>query len=51
MAIVAATHTLDGFPLEIFVIDAVLCTALVAGSRLALRALPQGRRGERGGSA
>ena len=49
MAIVAATHTLNGFPLEIFVIDAVLCTALVAGSRLALRALPEGGRGESGG--
>ena len=50
LAIVAATHTLNGFPLEIFVVDAVLCTALVAGSRLALRALPEGGRGDSGGS-
>jgi FlaA1/EpsC-like NDP-sugar epimerase len=28
------------FPLEVFVVDALLCAALVAGSRLALRLLP-----------
>jgi FlaA1/EpsC-like NDP-sugar epimerase len=49
IAIVAGTHTLQGFPLEIFVVDALLCMTLVAGSRLALRALPQERRGINGG--
>ncbi len=49
LAIVEATHTLQGFPLEIFVVDAVLCTTLVAGTRLALRALPQEGGGVSGG--
>ena len=40
LAIVARTQTLREFPLEIFLVDALLCTTLVAGSRLALRLLP-----------
>jgi UDP-GlcNAc:undecaprenyl-phosphate GlcNAc-1-phosphate transferase len=51
VAIVARTRPLDGFPLEIFAVDALLCTALVAGSRLALRMAPDllaaSRRGPR----
>jgi UDP-GlcNAc:undecaprenyl-phosphate GlcNAc-1-phosphate transferase len=48
IAIVAALRPLDTFPLEIFLVDAVLCALLVAGSRLALRLLPEpGTRGER----
>ena len=31
IAIVAKTQSLAGFPLEIFVVDALLCTMLVAG--------------------
>ncbi len=45
IAIVAATQTLDTFPLEIFAVDALLCATLVAGSRLALRLLPGLRAG------
>jgi UDP-GlcNAc:undecaprenyl-phosphate GlcNAc-1-phosphate transferase len=37
LAIVAATQSLRDFPLEIFLVDALLCTVLVAASRLALR--------------
>ena len=40
LAIVAATQSLRDFPLEIFLVDALLCTALVGASRLALRLLP-----------
>ncbi len=40
VGIVAATRSLGDFPLEIFAVDALLCGALVAGSRLALRLLP-----------
>ena len=40
LAIVARMRTLSGFPLEIFLVDALLCGALVAGSRLALRMAP-----------
>jgi UDP-GlcNAc:undecaprenyl-phosphate/decaprenyl-phosphate GlcNAc-1-phosphate transferase len=49
IAIVAGTQTVTGFPLEIFFVDALLCATLVAGSRLALRLLPDIRRpaGER----
>jgi UDP-GlcNAc:undecaprenyl-phosphate/decaprenyl-phosphate GlcNAc-1-phosphate transferase len=48
IGIVAALRPLDTFPLEIFLVDAVLCSLLVAGSRLALRLLPEpGARGER----
>jgi UDP-GlcNAc:undecaprenyl-phosphate GlcNAc-1-phosphate transferase len=39
--IVVATRSLDTFPGRVFVVDAVLCTALVTGSRLVLKALPQ----------
>jgi len=45
MAIVAATQTLNSFPLEIFAVDALLCATLVSGSRLALRLLPGLRAG------
>jgi UDP-GlcNAc:undecaprenyl-phosphate GlcNAc-1-phosphate transferase len=48
IGIVAALRPLDTFPLEIFLVDAVLCSLLVGGSRLALRLLPEpGARGER----
>jgi UDP-GlcNAc:undecaprenyl-phosphate GlcNAc-1-phosphate transferase len=40
-AVVVATRPLGSFPARIFVVDAVLCTALVVGSRLALRLAPQ----------
>jgi UDP-GlcNAc:undecaprenyl-phosphate GlcNAc-1-phosphate transferase len=47
IAIVAAIRPLDDFPLEAFLVDAILCGTLVAGSRLVLRALPQERHGLR----
>ena len=52
IAIVAKTQSLASFPLEIFLVDALLCAALVAASRLALRMAPdvlapRGRAGER----
>jgi FlaA1/EpsC-like NDP-sugar epimerase len=37
---VAKTQSLADFPLEVFVVDVLLCTTLVAGSRLALRVAP-----------
>ena len=40
IGIVAAMRPFGDFPLELFVVDALLCAALVAGSRLALRLLP-----------
>ena len=40
IAIVAKTQSLADFPLEVFLVDVLLCTALVAGSRLVLRWLP-----------
>ena len=40
MAIVAKTRPLDGFPLEIFAVDVLLCATLVAASRLVLRVAP-----------
>jgi len=43
VAIVAKTQSLRDFPVEIFLVDAVLCAMLVAGSRLALRLLPDRR--------
>ena len=48
--ILVALRPIGSFPaVEIFVIDAILCTLLVGASRLALRLLPEtvGRRGER----
>jgi UDP-GlcNAc:undecaprenyl-phosphate GlcNAc-1-phosphate transferase len=39
-AIVRATRPFVDFPLEVFVVDALLCAALVSASRLALRLLP-----------
>ena len=42
--IVVALRPIGSFPaLEIFVVDAVLCTVLVGGSRLTLRLLPEAR--------
>ena len=41
IGIVRATRPLTDFPLEIFVVDALLCMTLVAASRLALRLLPR----------
>ena len=40
IGIVRAIRSLDDFPLEIFVVDALLCMTLVAASRLVLRLLP-----------
>ena len=40
IGIVRAMRSFVDFPLEVFVVDALLCAALVAGSRLALRLLP-----------
>jgi UDP-GlcNAc:undecaprenyl-phosphate/decaprenyl-phosphate GlcNAc-1-phosphate transferase len=49
IAIVAKTQSLHSFPLEIFLVDALLCAVLVSASRLALRIVPDvwtsGRRG------
>ncbi len=48
--ILVALRPIGSFPaVQIFVIDALLCTALVGASRLALRLLPEtlGQRGER----
>jgi FlaA1/EpsC-like NDP-sugar epimerase len=40
IGIVRATRPFGDFPLEIFVVDALLCMTLVAASRLVLRLLP-----------
>jgi FlaA1/EpsC-like NDP-sugar epimerase len=46
IAIMSRTQSLQGgFPLEVFLVDALLCTTLVAGSRLVLRGLPWLREG------
>ena len=49
IAIVRAVRPLDEFPLEIFLVDALLCAVLVSGSRLAFRVLAEtgGRGGDR----
>ena len=50
VAIVAIQRPFTGFPLEIFVVNALLCTVLVAASRLVLRIAPDllaSRRGPR----
>jgi UDP-GlcNAc:undecaprenyl-phosphate/decaprenyl-phosphate GlcNAc-1-phosphate transferase len=47
LVITAKTQSLSTFPLEIFVVDALLCASLVAASRLAIRLLPERRRGRR----
>ncbi len=39
--IVEATRSLGPFPARVFLVDAVLCTALVTASRLSLKVLPQ----------
>ena len=41
IAIVAALRPFGDFPLEVFLVDALLCATLVSASRLALRLLPQ----------
>ena len=38
--VIVATRPLGDFPARVFLVDAVLCTALVTASRLALRLLP-----------
>lgn len=48
--IVVATRPLGDFPARVFVVDALLCTALVTASRLVLRVLPA-RGGTRSGGA
>jgi UDP-GlcNAc:undecaprenyl-phosphate/decaprenyl-phosphate GlcNAc-1-phosphate transferase len=40
IGIVRAIRPFEDFPLQIFVVDALLCMTVVAGSRLALRTLP-----------
>jgi UDP-GlcNAc:undecaprenyl-phosphate GlcNAc-1-phosphate transferase len=40
IAIVRAIRPFEDFPLQIFVLDALLCMTVVAGSRLVLRTLP-----------
>jgi UDP-GlcNAc:undecaprenyl-phosphate GlcNAc-1-phosphate transferase len=40
-AVIVATRPLGAFPARVFVVDAVVCTALVTTSRLALRLLPE----------
>jgi len=39
--VIAATRPLGDFPARVLVVDAVICTALVTASRLALRVLPE----------
>jgi UDP-GlcNAc:undecaprenyl-phosphate GlcNAc-1-phosphate transferase len=39
--ILVALREIGSFPVEIFVVDALLCTLLVGGSRLSLRLLPE----------
>ncbi|MDH4346711.1 MAG: hypothetical protein OEW31_10290 [Thermoleophilia bacterium] len=41
LGVVAATRPLGPFPARVFLVDALLCTVLVAGSRLALKLLPE----------
>ena len=41
--VVDAAWSLSGFPLEIFVVDVLLCILLVCASRLVLRALGPAR--------
>ena len=48
--VIIATRPLGAFPARVFVVDAVICTALVTASRMAVRLLPElgvvGRLGE-----
>ena len=48
--VIIATRPLGAFPARVFVVDAVICTALVTASRMAVRLLPElgvvGRHGE-----
>jgi UDP-GlcNAc:undecaprenyl-phosphate GlcNAc-1-phosphate transferase len=41
--VLIALRDIGGFPAEVFVVDAVLCTLLVGASRLTLRLLPEAR--------
>jgi UDP-GlcNAc:undecaprenyl-phosphate GlcNAc-1-phosphate transferase len=41
LGVIVATRPLGGFPLRVFLVDAVVCTALVTSSRLVLRILPE----------
>jgi UDP-GlcNAc:undecaprenyl-phosphate GlcNAc-1-phosphate transferase len=41
VGVIVATRPLGGFPLRVFLVDAVVCTALVTSSRLVLRLLPE----------
>jgi UDP-GlcNAc:undecaprenyl-phosphate GlcNAc-1-phosphate transferase len=41
LGVVVATRPLGGFPMRVFLVDAVVCTALVTSSRLVLRLLPE----------
>jgi UDP-GlcNAc:undecaprenyl-phosphate/decaprenyl-phosphate GlcNAc-1-phosphate transferase len=41
LGLLAAFRGLEGFPPEVFFVDALICLFLVGASRLALRALPQ----------
>ena len=45
VGIVVATRSLGPFPARVFLVDAVLCTALVTASRLDAQAAPAGARG------
>ena len=48
--VIVATRPLGDFPARIFVVDAVVCTALVTASRLTLRLLPELSRARRRGA-
>ncbi len=39
--VIRATRSLGDFPVRVFVVDAIICTALVTASRLVLRLLPE----------
>jgi UDP-GlcNAc:undecaprenyl-phosphate GlcNAc-1-phosphate transferase len=41
LGVIVATRPLGGFPARVFLVDAVVCTALVTSSRLVLRLLPE----------
>ncbi len=41
LGIVAATRSLQDFPPEVFLVDALICAAVVAASRLTVRLLPR----------
>jgi UDP-GlcNAc:undecaprenyl-phosphate GlcNAc-1-phosphate transferase len=47
LGLLAALRPLESFPVEAFAVDALLCSVLVAASRLALRAIPLDRAEQR----